>query len=153
MSSRLPYAGRMERLFANLLDTLFLMTPNLLLVKFFGNGGVALVAGFLCYAAYYTFFTASEWQATPSKRLMNIFVIMRNGRKPNLTESFERFVVYLLPTLPLYTSVLSPIVAQPLFIWLSIFWFVPILTTPERRGIHDTLAGTRVVVGRMGTAR
>lgn len=153
MTPRLPYAGRLERLFANLLDTLFLMAPNLLLVKFFGDGGVALVAGFLCYAAYYTFFTASDWQATPGKRLLNIFVIMRNGRKPDLTESFERFIVYLLPTLPLYTSVLSPWLAQTLFLWMSIFWFAPILTTPERRGIHDTLVGTRVMVGRAGMAR
>ncbi|MFM9889111.1 MAG: RDD family protein [Rickettsiales bacterium] len=150
MTPRFQYAGRLERLFANLLDTLFLMAPNLLLVKFFGDGGVSLVAGFLCYAAYYTFFTASDWQATPGKRLLNIFVIMRNGRKPDMTESFERFIVYLLPTLPLYTSVLSPWMAQTLFVWMSIFWFAPILTTPERRGIHDTLVGTRVMAGRAG---
>jgi uncharacterized RDD family membrane protein YckC len=145
------YASRMERLFANLLDTLFLLPPNIALVKLLGEGGPALLAGFLLYLGYYWWFTASTWQATPGKRLMNIHVVMTDGTRPGGVEAFERFLCYILPTLPLYLSVLSEQVAQTLFVWMSIFWFAPILYTPDRRGIHDTLAGTRVVTGKAGT--
>lgn len=148
----LPYAGRLERLFANLLDTLFLIVPNLLLASLFGDSGLTLIAAFLCYGSYYTYFTASAWQATPGKRLLNIFVGTVDGRRLKPVQSLERFIVYILPSLPLYTSVLSERMSQTLFIWMSIFWFMPILTTPERRGIHDTLVGTRVFVGKRGTA-
>lgn len=150
MQAKLQYAGRVERLFANLLDTLFLMLPNIALVNLLGGEGPALLAGFAAYGVYYTYFVSSAWQATPGKRLLNIYVVMEDGSKPQLVHAFERFIVYVLPTLPLYTSVLPTHAAQTLFLWLNVMWFAPILYTPERRGVHDTLVGTRVVTGKAG---
>ncbi len=149
MAQQLQYAGRAERLFANLLDTLFLLLPNIFLFNVFGEGK-ALIAGFVIYAAYYTYFVGSRWQATPGKRVLNIHVVMASGEKPSHAAAFERFIVYVLPSLPLYLSVLPEESAKLLFLWLNLLWFTPILYTPERRGLHDTIVGTRVVAGKAG---
>jgi uncharacterized RDD family membrane protein YckC len=149
--ARLLYAGRLERLFANLIDTLILVVPSVALARLLhGNDGLSLLAAFLCNLTYYTAFTGSRWQATPGKRLLNIYVIHANGRPMTHRDALERFLAYIMPSLPIYVSFLDQNAAAILVVWLSIFWFAPILFTPDRVGVHDRLCHTRVIVGRVG---
>ncbi len=151
MKPRLPiYAGRLERLFANLIDTIILILPGGLLSAMLDADGLAMLGMFIMSAAYYTHFTASAWQATPGKRLLGIYVIRTDYRMLSQRDALERFLAYTIPSLPIYASFISPEIAPLLVFWLSLFWFAPILFTPERVGLHDRLCHTRVLVGKVG---
>ena len=143
--SALMPAGRLERFFAYLIDTLILLAIKLLLMRALGEGGLFVITAFTLEAAYFTYFLSSTWNATPGQRLLSIATVRSNGRGLNLREALERFFAYILPLLPLYTSVLSPQLAAALATGLIIFWFAPILFTDARAGLHDQLCDTRVV--------
>lgn len=153
-------AGWHERLFANIIDTLCLLLPASLVVGLLSQPGedgmpvpapASLLLVFLLNAAYYTISTSSNWQATPGKRLMNIHVVRADGRLLTQRDAFERFLAYVLPSLPIYTSFIPHDMQSAMVFGLSIAWFLPILTRPDRKAIHDTLCHTRVVSGRRGT--
>lgn len=152
------YAGRIERFFANLIDTAILIVLAGFAATFFISTGadgkavmapISLLIIFLVNTAYYTAFESSSWQATPGKRIMNMYVRKVDGRKLNQRDALERFLAYALPGLPMYASFLPESVAPMLVIWLSVFWFAPILTHPQRAAMHDKICHTRVVVGRV----
>ena len=145
------YAGRLERLFANLIDSLILIIPSGVVAALLDHDGLVTLATFLVSLGYYTHFTASDWQATPGKRLLGLYVIRTDYRALTQRDAVERFLAYSIPSLPLYASFLSAQAAPMLVFWLSLFWFAPILFTPERIGTHDRLCGTRVLVGKVGT--
>ena len=150
MKKNLVYAGRLERLFAYLIDTLILIVPGMLLVALFKGNGLATLAAFLVSLSYYTYFMASRWQATPGKRLMNIYIIRSDNRMLTPRDALERFLAFFMPSLPIYTSLIPENVTPIIVFWLSMFWFSPILYTVERMGMHDRLCNTRVLVGRVG---
>lgn len=81
----------------------------------------ALVAG-----AYFVWFEASPQQATLGKRLIGIKVTDARGGRPSLSQVFGRFFAASLSWLTLNLG-------HALAAW-----------TPERRALHDYLAGTRV---------
>lgn len=145
------YAGRLERLFAYLIDSIFLLFPAAAMMNLLNGNGLAVLSSFLCSLAYYTHFTASAWQATPGKRLLGIYVIRTDRRKLTRRDALERFLAFIIPGLPIYTSFIPDQVATIMVFWLSLFWFLPVLFTDERIGYHDRLCRTRVVVGRIGT--
>lgn len=155
----LPYAGRHERMFANFIDSFLLLIPSGLIASLMSRLDTAgevvvnpasLLFVFMLTAAYYTLFTAGKWQATPGKRVMRMKVVRVDGRPMTERDALERFIAYSLPTLPVYTSFISEGLATVLVTGLSIAWFWPILSRPDRAGIHDQICGTRVVVGRNG---
>ena len=148
MPTTLTYAGRLERLFAYLIDVLILFVLTLFAVLLLGQGGPGLIGAFLCNAAYYTAFTSGSWQATPGKRLLNIYVIRTDGRPLSQRNALDRFLSFIIPSLPIYSSLLTQQQAASVVLWLSIMWFMPILTTPQRTGLHDRICDTRVVVGK-----
>ncbi len=77
-------------------------------------------------ALYLTGFVAAHGQ-TPGKAIMRIRVVEENGRKPTLLNSFLRAVVLILS--------------------MGLF-FLPLafaLFNPQRRAVHDLIAGTYVV--------
>lgn len=151
MSMRpLTYAGRWDRLFANLIDSAILLLPAVFMAALLRHEGLATLATFLLSLAYSTHFNASNWQATPGKRLMNMYVIRTDRRRLSQRDALERFLAYSLPSLPLYASFIPENIAPLLVFWLSIFWFFPIILTPERTGKHDQLCNTRVIIGRVG---
>lgn len=152
------YAGRLERFIANLIDTAILVVLAGMAATFFIStdtsgkavmAPVSLLVIFLLNAAYYTAFISSSWQASPGQRIMNMYVRKVDGRKLTQRDALERFLAYALPGLPMYASFLPESVAPMLAIWLSVFWFAPILTHPQRAGLHDKLCHTRVVTGRI----
>ena len=153
------YAGRLERFLAYLLDALLIVIPVRLSVTMFlqvdpaGQSTVDPVffpVMFLINLAYYAYFTASRWQATPGKRLLGIYVIRTDNQRLTALDATERFLAFTLPYLPLYVSFLSPAWGKTLTMFLVIYWFAPILYTQERIGIHDRLCRTRVLIGRVG---
>ena len=146
--SPMVYAGRLERFFAHLLDTLVLMVGKLTLMGSLGDGGIVILFAFLLDAAYYIYFLSSAWQATPGQRLLSIFVVRSNGGLLNRDLAAFRFICFVLPALPIYASFLPEAFAQSLMAGLVIFWFAPILFTEQRAGLHDQLTHTRVVVGK-----
>lgn len=151
MKQTLPlYAGRAERFFAYLIDTLILLLPGSLVVALLKGEDAAVVGVFLVSLGYYTYFTASRWQATPGKRLLSIYVVRTDNRALTPRDALERFLGFILPSLPIYSSIMPQQQAAMLVFWLTLFWFAPILFTPERIGLHDRLCRTRVVVGKVG---
>ena len=70
------YARWFERLFANLIDTMILLVPSGVLASAFGDAkGPLLMALFTLNIGYGVGFLSSNWQATPGKRLLGIYVI------------------------------------------------------------------------------
>jgi len=150
ISKKTIYAGRLDRLFANLIDTFIVLVPSSLCASILGGGPITLLAAFLCNAGYYTLFNSSAWQATPGKRLMKIYIVRVNGQKLGQAQALERFLAFILPSLPVHLSFLSENSGMLLVFWLSIFWFSPILFRDDRAGIHDRICDTRVMIGRLG---
>ncbi len=143
------YAGRLERFLAYLIDAIILLVPSMLLVGLMGAVSSVTLASFLINLVYYTYFTASHWQATPGKRLLGIYVARADRQPLSQRDALERFLAFILPTLPLYTSLLAENTAPMIVVWLSVVWFSPILFTVERMGLHDRLCNTRVMMGKV----
>lgn len=156
MTTKLTYAGRAERLFAYLLDALVLLIPTAVLMQALGGihesgaTGPQVLAIFVLNLLYRVGFSASIWQATPGKRLLNIYIIHADGSRLTPRDALERHLAFVLPSLPVYSSMVAENAAVTLAMTLSMLWFVPILTTPERIGMHDRICRTRVVVGKVG---
>lgn len=155
----MTYSGRTERLLANLVDTIILFLPASLVAALTAgtdaNGNptvapVSLLVVFCVNLIYYTAFTSGPWQATPGKRLLGLYVIRADRRSLTQRDALERFLAYSLPSLPMYASFMPSDFAPMVTLWLSVFWFAPILTHPMRLGVHDKLCNTRVVVGKVG---
>ena len=157
------YAGRLERLFAYLIDQLgailaamvsTILFTALGFLKIGGTpeqpqmGGSAYIVVFLSLTAYHVITTASSWQCTPGQRIMGIRIARTDGRALTTSSALERFLAYIIPSLPIYASFLPEKLAPALVVCLNMLWFLPILTTPQRTGIHDRLCNTRVIVGR-----
>ncbi len=151
MKHTLPnYANRPERFFAYLIDTIILLAPGSLIVALLNEARIAVIGVFLVSLGYYTYFTASRWQATPGKRMLNLYVARTDHRPLSLRDAVERFLAFILPSLPIYSSLFQQQQAMMLVFWLTLFWFAPILLTPERIGLHDRLCRTRVLTGKVG---
>ncbi len=141
-------AGRPERFLALLVDNIILLVPAALINKLLGGGQAAIMANFLCNLAYFAAFTGGPWQATPGQHILSIRVVHTNGRPLHLRDAIMRYLAYVIPVLPLYTSLLNDHAAMTLSIWLCFAWFAPILLREDRAGMHDQLCNMQVVAGR-----
>ena len=92
---------------------------------------VLVAVGFI----YYTFFESSKWQATPGKMALRIRVTDTSGARLSLGRAAGRNAIRLV-------NVLSSIVPFAFYIVTAF--------TQRRQGVHDLLAGTYVLVGRVG---
>ena len=90
------------------------------------GGLISLVIGMI----YFTLFTASEWQATPGKRLLGIHVIMDAGGPITALRAFGRYWAYLVSTIVLLIG------------------YIMVAFTEEKTALHDLICRTRVVYGR-----
>lgn len=150
MKKSLVYAGRLERLLAYLIDTIILVVPAMYFASILRGDPVVTPLCFLASLGYYTYFTASRWQATPGKRLLGIYVIRTDHRALTYRDGVERFLAFILPSLPMYTSFIPAEMAPGMSLALSIVWFASIVYTEERVGMHDRLCHTRVLIGKVG---
>jgi uncharacterized RDD family membrane protein YckC len=95
-----------------------------------GTGLAFYMAG---WAVYYIGFTAALG-ATPGKVAMGIHVASKTGSKPQPDSVILRYVVLMAGALPFGVGTV-----------VSIFL---VLTDPQRRSLHDRIAGTLVLDGR-----
>lgn len=90
--------------------------------------GAVLVFGWLVgWPLYFALFESSAWQATPGKRALGLVVTDRDGARPGFGRALGRHVAALAN----YAS-------------LMVGWLLVALDR-DKRGLHDHLAGTRVV--------
>ena len=95
-----------------------------------GSGLVFYMAG---WAVYYIGFTAAM-SATPGKIAMGLYVADKGGRRPRLDSVILRYVVLMAGALPFGIGTIVSILM--------------VLTDPQRRALHDRIAGTLVLDGR-----
>lgn len=86
------------------------------------------------HAAYFIVFVGGCGQ-TPGKMLLGIAVVRRDGAPVGYGRALLRWIGYWLSALPLGLG------------------FVPAFFAAERRGLHDWMAGTRVVRREVAPAR
>jgi uncharacterized RDD family membrane protein YckC len=142
------FASFWIRLGAHIIDnvlTLLLLTVvalifSMVIVAIYGAGAeewalansTAIgIVEFVPIIAYYAYFSAGSWQATPGKRICGIYVIRTNGERLDAPFGALRYLTYFLSALPLGLGFLMP------------------LWTKERKALHDIICGTRVVYGRL----
>lgn len=104
----------------------------------------------LALIAAYPIVCIAVFGATAGKRLFSLEVIGRGGRAPGWTAATVRFVVSIAPFLtgPLLTHVpdgAARVAAEIAQVLLMLGIYAPILSDPNRRGIHDRAASTSVV--------
>ncbi len=96
-----------------------------------GLGAIAFDVGAMIVAVSALWFiatAASGWQASPGKRLLGLRVVAADGGAPGLARVMARFAAGLPSWLLLHLG--HAMAAWP----------------PERRALHDRIAGTRVVL-------
>jgi uncharacterized RDD family membrane protein YckC len=144
-------ASSFQRAGAMGFDLMLLSFPEALLMFAFGpESGISILGRFFIYAAYFTWFESSPWQATPGKRIFKIYLARRGGTPLTRAQALERFLVFMVFTFPAQLSMFSQGSAALLTVWIFLIWLVPILATPERTGVHDMICGTRVWIGVKG---
>jgi uncharacterized RDD family membrane protein YckC len=147
------YAGFWVRIFASLLDSLFLMPLFFALIFLFGfddfeaiklssqagsynytkASGSDELANFLCWAfsiAYAIYFLTSKMQATLGKRVLGIYVGNRDGSKLSWKRALARF----------FASVVTGLT-------FGIGFFM-LVFTKEKIALHDLICNTRVFHGK-----
>ena len=160
MKQAIPiYANWPERLLAYLLDQLIVVLPIVLLAQPFiresASGEIiidpaAYMVIFVVNLAYHSYCVASRWQATLGMRILSMHVARIDGRPLKMRDAIERFLAFFLPQLPSYASFIPKEHASILVVFLTIYWFSPILFRVDRMGMHDRLCGTRVLAGKVG---
>jgi uncharacterized RDD family membrane protein YckC len=135
------YAGFWIRFWAAVVDLLVLAPPLVLVLFFISFGGenvdgLGLIAqsifSFIIYPFYFSFFESSRWQATPGKRLLGLRVTDLNGYRISFSRAIRRNVSKFLSGLVLYVG------------------YIMVGLTEKKQGLHDKLAGTVVVYGKVG---
>lgn len=147
------YAGFWVRLFAGLLDLIFLTPLCLIIIYIFGDSSFSSFnfsnsSQSFSYAAaetqskfidyiiygisvlYMAYFLASKKQATLGKRIMGIYVANSDGSKLSVAKSIARAGATLVTAATLG------------------FGFFIVIFTKEKISLHDFLCDTRVFHGR-----
>ena len=147
----IEYGGGGMRFIAVVLDTLILLPINVLLISVFSSLPLmGLVANIALQMTYYIGFLSGPWRATPGKRVMGLYVVSTQGLGALSKEQAAlRFIAYHIPTFPIYTSLIDGMSAEVMMMALFGVWFIPILMTEEKTGVHDLLCHTRVMKGQL----
>lgn len=136
------YAGFWIRFFAYLVDYFVLLFITLATVFLIAAGdgmgagdtfsAMVMLASFLLSLLYFPLFNASAWQGTPGKRLLGIRLMRVDGQSISFLRALGRHLAQILSALILMIG------------------YLMIGLTREKTGLHDLIAGTRVVYGRTG---
>ena len=142
------YAGVIVRALAVAIDAMMLMPASVLISKLIGDNLMfAALANLIVGATYYVVFLSGHWQATPGKRIAGIYVMNEDGSPLNQQQALQRYLAYILPSLPVYSS-LETSTSAMIMVWMSVAWFLPVLLMDNKTAIHDLLCNTRVVHGK-----
>jgi uncharacterized RDD family membrane protein YckC len=145
-----PNPGPLGARFIAMVIDAFILVPFMSLLQHLlqDSAVLAAAAGLILNLGYYVFFLSGNWQATPGKRIMGVFVTDINGQRLNREGAALHYIAFILPQLPLYMSI-SDMAVMSLILWLHLIWFLPMLLTSTKRGVHDFLAYTQSWEGRI----
>jgi uncharacterized RDD family membrane protein YckC len=124
------------RIVARLIDAAVLTAFGLAFGRKVGFGFNWLIATAAVVLAYFVLADVLAG-ATLGKAVLRLHVIGQGGTKPTLKQAAVRESFILLGAVPFA----GPFVALAAWIWIV----VTIRSSPMRQGIHDHLAGTRVI--------
>jgi uncharacterized RDD family membrane protein YckC len=153
MNNKKFYAGFWVRIFAGLLDLVFLAPIFLLLVYFFSDGDYQMlqigdsfrsysysgstsqvtILDYLTYAIsilYLVHFLSSKTQATFGKRIMGIYVGNPDGSRLSSVRALVRAIASMLTATTIGLG------------------FLLVIFTKEKTALHDLICNTRVFHGR-----
>jgi uncharacterized RDD family membrane protein YckC len=91
---------------------------------------VADFVSWIISITYSVYFITSRYQATPGKRIMNIYIATKDGQKLSVNRCFARF----------FASILSGLLLG--------IGFLMIAFTKEKTALHDLICNTRVFYGK-----
>ncbi len=129
-----------QRLAAAFVDGLLLGLLALAVVRL-PLGLTAQRALLTAAGALYLILTTALTGRTLGKRLLGLRVVdITTGELCSLRAATLR---WLVPAAPALVSYVSPVIAS-YTAWFSFVVFVPILRSPQHRGVHDLVAGTIV---------
>jgi len=155
----MQYAGGWQRFNASVIDGMIvgavlfvisLMTSaNIDLMSLLGLGGEddtrEKLLGIAIAFIYSVLFMGSSWQATPGMRWRKIYVIKPDGESVNYINAVCRFLAF---SAPLVFDFMDFGGASVMGYIAYIAWYVPIIYTREKTGVHDMICSTRVVRGK-----
>jgi uncharacterized RDD family membrane protein YckC len=146
-ASQVALASPWLRLSAFLIDTAILTVINLGVTASLGDVRIeertTFAAITFVWVAYHVGFVAVR-SATLGKTLMGIYVAYPDGKPVRPDTAILRYLVF---NGPLYLGIINVTLG---FVGISI-WVASLLLVliePQRRTMHDRIAGTRVLVGR-----
>lgn len=197
------YARFSQRLLAHVIDSLIIGLPVMLFtlitivpalfdlealktakpgmdayLGYYQNAVYLSLATAAIMAAALASFASSNWQATPGKRIVGIYLTTSNGGKPNfpslfgrfislplfvlMAQSFERYETYQkleefktsgktinsMQDMQLYLTGPVAEITSLIVLGIILFWYLHIFFTPEKTALHDMLFNTRVVIGK-----
>ena len=152
----IQYGGFWQRLKAVAIDDLIFL-PVIVLIHFFRPDDYGLwewLASIVVLFIYMGF--VYVWGATPGKKIIGLKIVNINGDRLSMTSVILRSAPELLYTLGLgVASMITFIDAQyamnsvffALAVWL-VFDMLSLLRSPQKRSLHDKLAGTMVLVAK-----
>lgn len=126
------YAGFWRRVAANILDSLVLIIPNVVVTFLLGNGTVALLVQLAVMVLYYAWMHSSAGQATLGKRAFRMKVTDLDGERIGFGRALLRVPAFWLSALMLGLGLL-----------MAAF-------TRRKQALHDMMCGT-LVVNRVAT--
>ena len=167
-------AGFWRRLGAVVIDRVFIMIFWFAIEVFMGNDMFFKTALYLLILfVYYVGLWASDWHATLGKRIFNVYIVDYNGDGIQPLRAISRFFTVFIPYIPTlilllailyrgsesHAAVLNIPYQKIVLQWLSIasalfyviltfIWYVPIPFSKTKKGMHDRICRTRVVMGR-----
>lgn len=122
------YAGFWIRFIANIIDSLLLMLPSMLIGATYGSHFIfAISGGLIVGLLYYPFFESSVLAATPGKALLGLAVVNENYEPITFKQACIRHLSKFVSAMVMYIGYLM----QPF--------------TSRRQTLHDMMSETVVI--------
>jgi len=163
----LHYAGAGKRFGAKIIDLIFMLTMasmvggvsrKLLPEAYFSLeisfvSAATMALNILLWVFYITWFVG-RFGSTPGKMVFNLKVVTTTGGRVGYIQAFGRFCgefvlglsIALIPAIASFMHSQQKWQAMASFVVTLFLFYSPILFDPQRRGLHDRLIGTRVIV-------
>ncbi len=163
----LNYAGAGKRFGAKVIDLIFLLTIASIVEglsrKLFPEAYVSadieyvyaatMLINLLLWSFYVTWFVG-KFGATPGKIVFNLKIVTPTGGRVGYIQAFGRFCgefvlglsIALVPAIAGFMLSQQKWLAMVAFIATLFLFYSPIIFDSQKRGLHDRLIGTRVVI-------
>lgn len=155
-------ASRFKRFLAYCVDTIILGIPSYFIGIWAASQATTVykivsIFGPLIPLLYFVLLESSMYQASLGKKLFNLYVSDMQDQRLTLERSLGRYLLLLLPSLPLlYVQFTSESMAEyttkvsdhffliAIYLVIVFIWISPIFFTQARTTFYDMLSGTRV---------